>query len=67
MEESNFKKLIVWQKGEVASQLYHAKDLGYVDDETFERLQNQLGLISAMLYNLLGAIKRSPVRGERYK
>ena len=66
-EFANFLWIAKGSTGEVASQLYHAKDLGYVDDESFERLQNQLGLISAMLYNLLGAIKRSPVRGERYK
>ena len=66
-EFANFLWIAKGSTGEVASQLYHAKDCGYVDDEQFEHLQSQLRLISAMLYNLIKSIKSSPVKGERYK
>ena len=53
--------------GEVASQLYHAKDNGYIEDAVFEELQERLKLISAMLYNLIQSMRSAPVKGQRYK
>ena len=66
-EFSNFLWIAKGSTGEVSSQLYHAWDCGYIDKMTFNDLQGRLGLISAMLYKLIGSIKVSPVKGERYK
>ena len=66
-EFSNFLWIAKGSTGEVASQLYHAKDNGYIGDETFNNLQEHLKLISAMLYNLIVSIKSSTLKDQRYK
>ena len=66
-EFANFLWIAKGSTGEVSSQLYHAKDCGYIDEVTFEELQERLKLISAMLYNLIRSVKASTVKGERYK
>lgn len=66
-EFANFLWIAKGSTGEVSSQLYHAKDCGYVDEATFKDLQERLTLISAMLYNLIRSVKASSVKGERYK
>ena len=66
-EFTNFLWIAKGSVGEVASQLYHARDCGYVDDAEFDSLQEKLKLISAMLYNLIKSMKKSGVTGERYK
>ena len=66
-EFSNFLWIAKGSTGEVSSQLYHAKDNGYIDAETFDNLQERLKLISAMLYNLISSIKSSSLKGQRYK
>ena len=66
-EFSHFLWIAKGSTGEVSSQFYHARDCGYIDETTFNELQGQLGLISAMLYKLIGSMKASPVKGERYK
>ncbi len=63
----NFLWIAKGSTGEVASQLYNAKNCGYIDQESFDDLQNRLNQISAMLYNLIQSIKSSTVKGERYK
>jgi four helix bundle protein len=63
----NFLWIAKGSAGEVSSQLYNAKDCGYVDEATFTDLQEQIKLISAMLYNLIHSVKVSSVKGERYK
>ena len=63
----NFLWIAKGSTGEVSSQLYNAKDCGYVDEVTFADLQEQINLISAMLYNLIRSVKASSVKGERYK
>ena len=66
-EFSHFLWIAKGSTGEVASQLYHAKDNGYIEDDVFDDLQERLKLISAMLYNLIVAIRESSVKGQRYK
>lgn len=66
-EFSHFLWIAKGSTGEVSSQLYHAKDNGYVSEDDFNALQEQLQLISAMLYNLIAAIRTSPIKGQRYK
>ena len=41
---------------EVASQLYHAKDLGYVTDEQFEKLYADSKKIGATIHRLITSI-----------
>lgn len=66
-EFANFLWIAKGSVGEVASQLYNAKDCGYIDEETFVAIQGDLNLVSAMLYNLIRSLKSSPLKGERYK
>ena len=66
-EFANFLWIAKGSVGEVASQLYNAKDCGYVNEKTFATIQDDLRLISAMLYNLILLIKSSSLKGERYK
>lgn len=66
-EFANFLWIAKGSVGEVASQLYNAKDCGYIDEETFAAIQGDLNLVSAMLYNLIRSLKSSPLKGERYK
>ena len=42
---------------EVASQLYHAQDLGYIDKPSFERLYGEAKKIAATLFRLITSIK----------
>lgn len=51
-----FVKFLWIAKGsaaEVASQVYHAKDLGYVTNEEFKRIYDDAGKISAETYSLI--------------
>ena len=66
-EFSHFLWIAKGSTGEVASQLYHAKDNGYIEDDVFDDLQERLKLISAMLYNLIQSMRSAPVKGQRYK
>ena len=43
---------------EVASQLYHAKDLGYLAKEVFHELYEMASKISAELYGLIKCLSR---------
>ena len=63
----NFLWIAKGSVGEVASQLYNAKDCGYVNEEVFADIQEDLKLISAMLYNLIRSVRTSSLKGERYK
>ena len=66
-EFSHYLWIAKGSTGEVASQLYHAKDNGYIEDDMFDDLQERLKLISAMLYNLIQSMRSAPVKGQRYK
>ena len=66
-EFANFLWIAKGSVGEVSSQLYNAKDCGYVNEETFASIQEDLKLISTMLYNLIRSMKASALKGERYK
>ena len=66
-EFSHFLWIAKGSTGEVASQLYHAKDNGYIEDDVFDDLHERLKLISAMLYNLIQSMRSAPVKGQRYK
>ena len=54
-----FVKFLWYAKGsaaEVSSQLFHAKDLGYVTTDQFNDVFNHAKLIAAMLQNLIKSI-----------
>ena len=57
-----FVKFLWYAKGsaaEVSSQLYHAKDLSYIDDSKFRSLYEQAKAIAGMLHNLIRTISSS--------
>ena len=53
--------------GEVRSQLYRALDQGYLSQETFDALSEQLERISRAIKGLLTYLNRSETRGERFQ
>ena len=66
-EFSHFLWIAKGSAGEVSSQLYHAKDNGYIVDAEFDDLQDRLKTISVMRYKLIESIRTSPLKGQRYK
>ena len=60
-----FVKFLWIAKGsaaEVQSQLYHAKDLGYIEAAHFEKLYNSSNLIQVKLYHLIQSLTTSLTR-----
>ena len=60
-----FVKFLWIAKGsaaEVQSQLYHARDLDYVNAEVFERLYNDVNLIQVKLYHLIQSLSSTMER-----
>lgn len=54
-----FVKFLWIAKGsaaEVQSQLYHARDLGYIDAAAFEKMYNSANLIQVKLYHLIQSL-----------
>ena len=54
-----FVKFLWIAKGsaaEVQSQLYHARDLGYIDATAFEKMYNSANLIQVKLYHLIQSL-----------
>ncbi len=52
--------------GEVRSQLYIAKDVGYLDDETYERLHEEATRVSELISGLMRYLRRSNHRGPKF-
>ena len=64
-----FVKFLYYAKGsagEVQSQLYAAKDLGYIDDIRFRELYDAARLIADMIGALIKSMKESGYQGPRY-
>jgi four helix bundle protein len=53
--------------GEVRSQLYRAKDRGHITNPEFESLLNQVEAIGKMLGGFMNYLKRSEIKGLKYK
>lgn len=53
--------------GEVRSQLYIALDNGYLDVETFKRLNRLSEDCSVLIYRFIQSVKRSGVAGHQFK
>jgi four helix bundle protein len=53
--------------GEVRSQLYIARDQGYVNDQEFNALFKSFKRLSVMLSNMIAYLKGSQMKGEKFK
>lgn len=53
--------------GEVRAQLYVALDQKYIDEATFERLSRTSGEISRQIGGFMNYLRRSKIRGTKYK
>lgn len=53
--------------GEVRSQLYVALDQGYITQKEFEALKSAVVTTGRMIGGLIGYLKRSGIKGNRYK
>jgi four helix bundle protein len=52
--------------GEVRAQLTVAADQEYIDAETFGRMAEECRRVGGMLSNLIGYLRRSSMKGEKY-
>lgn len=65
-----FVKFLWIAKGsaaEVQSQLYVAKDVGYISDSDFERIYSKAEGCIVLIYRFIQSLRTSPITGERYK
>jgi len=62
-----FLSMAKGSSGEVRSQLYVAVDQGYIDKETFEQLYTLAGEASRMITGLMKYLRKSNVKGVKYK
>ncbi|MBL7860571.1 MAG: four helix bundle protein [Cyclobacteriaceae bacterium] len=53
--------------GEVRSQLYRAKDRGHITNQEFESLLSQVETIGKMLGGFMNYLKKSEIKGLKYK
>ena len=53
--------------GEVRSLLYIALDQGYLEQGTFDQLSTQASEISRMIGSLMNYLKKSKIKGTKYK
>jgi four helix bundle protein len=62
-----FLSMAKGSSGEVRSQLYVAVDQGYIDKETFEQLYALASEASRMITGLMKYLRKSNVKGVKYK
>ena len=65
-----FAKFLWIAKGsatEVQSQLYTAKDIGYISDSDFNAVYTKAESCIILIYRFLKSLRSSPISGERYK
>ena len=53
--------------GEIRAQLYIALDQEYFDKETFDQLSGQAKEISRMIGSLMNYLKKTKIKGTKYK
>ncbi|MCW8841290.1 MAG: four helix bundle protein [Gammaproteobacteria bacterium] len=53
--------------GELRAQMYVAQDQGYVSPQNSRRLMIQLGEISKMLNGLIRYLKRTEIKGDKFR
>lgn len=64
-ELANFVYIARGSAGEVRSQLTLAHDLGYLDDEDYRRLRQEILSVSRLLGGLLRYLRSTRMHGER--
>ncbi len=62
----NFLTMSKGSAGEVRSQLIRAKDRNYLEDETFELLNQEILAISKMLSGFINYLKNSEHKGNKF-
>ena len=65
-----FSKFLWIAKGsaaEIQSQLYTAKDVGYITETDFKLVYDKAESCIILIYRFLKALRTSPLPGERYK
>jgi|SRR5690554_3241703 len=53
--------------GETRSQLYRILDRKYIDQETFNKLRDQVVTLSKMIGGFMNYLKKSDLKGTKYK
>lgn len=66
-EFGQFLSIAKGSAGEVRAQLYVAFDQNYIDEKTFGQLKNQAEEISRTLSGLIKYLRKSPLKGVKYK
>lgn len=66
-EFSHFLATAKGSAGEVRCQIYVALDQGYISPAVFENLNTSVTEISKMIAGLMGYLKRSGLKGVRFK
>ena len=66
-EFAQFLAIAKGSAGEMRAQLYVAYDQSYIDQKQFDELINDLDEVSKMINGLLGYLRRSGVKGTRFK
>ena len=62
-----FLSMAKGSSGEVRSQLYVSVDQGYIDKDTFEQLFKLATETSRMIAGLMNYIRKSKLKGSKYK
>lgn len=66
-EFNQFLSIAKGSVGEVRCQLYIALDQKYINEETFEHLSNLAEQTSRMIAGLMNYLKRTNIKGTKYK
>ncbi|MBN2254691.1 MAG: four helix bundle protein [Deltaproteobacteria bacterium] len=63
----HFLSIAKGSTGEIKSQLYIALDQNYIDEQKHEQLSGRLSHIAGMISNSMNYLRRSSIRGTKYK
>ena len=66
-EFAQFLAIAKGSAGEMRAQLYVALDQDYIDRDQFEQLINEVDEVSKMINGLLGYLRRSGIKGTRFR
>jgi len=66
-EFANFLWIAKGSAAEVQSQLYTAKDVGYISEDQFQALYDKANHCALLIYRFIETLRASSVLGERYK
>ena len=65
-EFKNFLCIAQGSAGEVRAQLNHAFDVGFIDQDTYNQMYNDVKKLSAGILHMIQALKDSNFAGSRY-